>query len=262
MVVENKAGASGTIGSLAVANSPADGYTLQMATADSHSIAPHVRKLPYDGLKSFTPITLVARNAFVLVARPTLEFKDLDRFVAAAKQSPEKYSYGTWGVGSSAHIAVALLENAAGIKLLHVPFQGAAPAITALMGGQIDLLVLGPETASRNRSAGKMNVLAVASAERVTPWLPDVKTFAEYGFNGADSGSWFGIVAPAGLPSAIQTQLSSELVAILKMPDVVQRLEAMGWKVDAGSPSELETFMQAQYERFGKIVRDRAIHAE
>ena len=149
VLVENRPGANGTIGSTAVARSPADGYTLLMANGDTHSISPHIYKaLQYDALKNFDPVALVATASFVLIARPGLAESTLQDVIAAAKRNPKKLTYGTWGIGSAGHVAFAMLESATGTQLVHVPFQGAAPALAALMGDQVDLMIGSPLAAA------------------------------------------------------------------------------------------------------------------
>ena len=264
VLVDNKPGANGTIGSTYVAKAPADGYTLLMANGDTHSISPHIYKsLQYDAIRDFDPIALVATASFVLIARPTLPENTLQDVIAAAKRNPKKLTYGTWGVGSAGHVAFAMLESATGIQLTHVPFQGAAPALAALMGGHVDLMIGSPLAAYQNEPAGKVKVLGVAASRRALPWLPDAKTFAELGVKGAEAGSWYGVVGPANMPPDIRKRLSDEIAASLRDPAVAQPIAAFGWQVATGAnPAEFGPFMKAELDRFGAIVKAKGIEKE
>ncbi len=264
VTVENRPGANGIIGTQFVAKAAADGYTLQMATADTHSINPHVyRNLPYDAQKGFEPVTLVGKVWFALLARPDLQVSNVAELVAAAKREPNRLSYGTWGIGSTAHVAVALFETASGADLLHVPFQGAAPATNAFLGGQLNLIMAGPNNAAVMQKDGRAKVLGYGGPQRAARWLPDVPTFSELGLKGAEGGSWYGIVAPAGVPAAVRERLSREISAILaKDTEVHQKISAFGWEVAGGTPAEFAEFMRAEYERFGRVVRTRGIRLE
>lgn len=263
VTVENRPGANGTIGTTYVAKAAPDGYTLLFATADTHSINPLVYKsLPYDAVKGFEPISLVGTVNFVLLARPTLEYSDLPSLIAAAKQQPGKLSFATWGIGSSAHVALAILEQAAGIQMLHVPFQGSAPAMNALMGSQVDVMVSGgPQTADVNRKAGKVKILGVSGPQRLAA-LPDVKTFGEQGQPEAQAGSWYGFMAPAGLPVPIRDRLAGEIASIVKTPEVAQRIASFGWTVVGNTPAEYSAFLRAELDRYGKVIKSRGIQLE
>lgn len=263
VTVENRAGANGIIGTAVAAKAVPDGYTLLMATADTHSINPHVYKnLPYDAAKGFDPITLVGKLSFVLISRANFEANSLQELVAAAKRKPGGISYGTWGVGSTAHVGVALFESAAGVDLLHVPFQGAGPATNALLGGQIDLYLAGANGAEQMRKAGRVKVFGVAAVQRSANWLPDVKTFAEQGLVGAESGSWYGIMTPVGVPQPIRDRLTTEIIAILKSPEVNQKLVSAGWDVVANTQTEFAAFIRAEFERYGSIVKVKGIQVD
>ncbi len=260
VTVDNRPGANGTIGTTYVAKAAPDGYTLVFGTADTHSINPHVYKsLQYDAIKGFEPISLVGVVNFLLISRPNFEQSDLQSLVAAAKLQPGKISYATWGTGSSAHVAFALLEQAAGIQLLHVPFQGSAPAMNAIMGSQVDIMVTGaPLTADTNRKAGKIKVLGISAPRRAAA-LPDVRTYAEQGVTDAQAGSWYGLLAPAGLPAAVRDRLANETIAILKVPETAKRIEGFGWTVVGNTPAEFSAFLRAELDRYGKVIRSRGI---
>lgn len=260
VVVENRAGANGIIGTGAAAKMPADGYTMLFATADTHSINPHVySNLPYDALKDFDPLTLVGRTSFVLISNARFGPNTLKELIALARKEPGKISYGTWGVGSTAHLGMALLESVAGIELLHVPFQGSGPATNALLGGQVDLYLSGANGAAQHRTSGRVKIFGIAGKERSSSYLPDVPTFAEQGLSGAESGGWYGILMPAGAPQAIRARLSGEIAAIVRTPGVTQKLVASGWDVVTLQQADFGALMRSEYERYGKIVQARGI---
>lgn len=255
VTVENRPGASGAIGTANVAKAPADGYTLLFGTADTHSINPHVYKsLPYDALQGFVAITLVGTVDFALIQSIALPYTNLRELVDAAKKQPGTFTYASWGKGSTAHVGFVALEEAAGIKLLHVPFQGAAPALNAVLGSQVDLMLTGAISAENQRKAGKVRILGTSGDHRL-PWIPDVPTFAEQGVPNAQSGSWYGVLAPAGLPDAIRDRLANELVAIVKSDDVSQRIAGLGWNVSGIATKEFAQFIRSEYERYGKIIQ-------
>ncbi len=255
VTVENRPGASGSIGTANVAKAPADGYTLLFGTADTHSINPHVYKsLPYDALNGFVPITLVGTVDFVLIQSNALPYGNLRELVDAAKKQPGTFTYASWGKGSTAHVGFVALEEAAGIKLLHVPFQGAAPALNAVLGSQVDLMLTGAISADNQRKAGKVRILGTSGDHRL-PWIPDVPTFAEQGVPNAQSGSWYGVLAPAGLPDAIRDRLANELVSIVKSDDVSQRIAGLGWNVSGIATKEFAQYIRSEYERYGKIIK-------
>ena len=259
VTVENRPGANGTIGTTSVAKAAPDGYTLIFGTADTHSINPHVYKsLQYDAMKGFEPISLVGIVTFVLIARAGLEQTDLRELIAAAKQQPGKITYATWGTGSTAHVGFAVLESAAGMNLLHVPYQGAAPALNALLGSQVDLMMTGALSADNQRKAGKAKVLGVSGAQRL-PAIPDVRTFAEQGVQDAHGGSWYGMLAPAGIPAAVRDKLATEIVTIVKAPEIAQKIAGLGWGVVGNTPAEFAAFMRAELDRYGKVVKARGI---
>jgi tripartite-type tricarboxylate transporter receptor subunit TctC len=263
VVVENRAGANGIIGTGAAAKMPADGYTMLFATADTHSINPHVySNLPYDALKDFEPLTLVGRTSFVLVSSAKFQADTLRDLIARAKREPGKITYGTWGIGSTAHLGMALFESVAGIELLHVPFQGSGPATNALLGGQVDLYLSGANGAAQYRSSGRVKVFGIAGKERSANYLPDVPTFAEQGLAGAESGGWYGLVAPAGVPQPIRDRLSREIAAIVRAPEVAQKLVASGWDVTPLEQAEFGVLMRSEHERYGKIVKARGIRVD
>jgi tripartite-type tricarboxylate transporter receptor subunit TctC len=262
VVVENKAGAAGTIGAEQAARAPADGYTLLLASAETHAIAPNLRsKLPYDPLKDFVAITPFAINPFVIVARPDFPAGTTKELVALAKAQPGKFSYSSAGLGSTSQMAMETFKGLAGIDILHVPFQGQAPATTSLVGGQTDLQMLPAGNASALRKGGKLKAFAVSTRTRFFD-MPDVPTLAEEGFD-MNFANFFGLVAPAGTPAAATQRLAAESAAALKTPETQAALKKLGLDVyPATSPAEFQKFLEAELVRWGGVIRGAGLKAE
>jgi len=258
--VENRAGASGALGSAYVATGPKDGYRLVTATADSHTINPQVRKnLTYDAVKDFEPIALFAKLSMVWVARTGLPYKDMAEVVAGAKQHATPLNFGTWGIGSTAHLAGALLEMASGLNMNHVPFQGASPAVTALGGGHIDLMPSSRVSAASMRAAGKIKVLGVASSKRAGGDLADVPTLEEQGIRGAESSSWYGLMAPKGIPEDVRVRLTTTVIKVLAMPDVKDKIAATGLDPVTLTGADFQDYLRQQWDITGRVIRTKQI---
>ncbi len=263
VVVENRPGASGSIGTGVAAKAAPDGYTLTVATPDTHAINPHLFKsLAYDPLKDFEPLVMYGRVNVVWLARSTLAANNIPDLLALAKASPGKVSYGSWGNGSTAHLAGAMLESAGGVEMVHVPFTGAAPAINALLGGHIDTIVYTPSVAVQHQRSGKAKVLGVAGSTRALPLLPDVPTLAEQGVKGADLGSWQGMMVPAGVPIDVRERLTKEIMAVINMPEVSRFIQDQGLEPVKLPPQEFKAFVQDEYMRYGKIISERRIRTD
>jgi len=260
VVVENRAGASGAVGSAFVASGPKDGYRLVTATADTHSINPQVRKaLPYDAVKDFEPIALFATLSIVWVSRPDQPHKNMAELLGSAKQRSTPWSYGTWGIGSTAHLAGALLETASGINLNHVPFQGAAPALTALGGGHVDLMPSSRTSAASLRAAGKIRVLGVAGDRRATGELADVQTLAEQGIKGAEAGSWYGLMAPKGIPEDVRARLVASATKALASAEVRDKIAGTGLDPVTLTGQEFQDYLHRQWDSLGRVIRSKQI---
>jgi tripartite-type tricarboxylate transporter receptor subunit TctC len=254
-VVENKPGAGGTIGTDFVAKSKPDGYTL-LFTGTPHVIAPWLYKtVPYEPLKDFAPIALIASGPYVLVVNPQLPVHSVKELVAAAKAQPGKIDFASSGNGSAQHLVGALFNSMAGIELNHVPYKGSGPAMQDLLSGQVKVSFAGIPNVMPHVKAGRLRALAVTTPKR-SPDLPDIPTAAEAGVAGYEATLWLNLSAPAGTPTDIIERLYTELVKVLQDAEVQQGFRAAGVESTPRGPKELGVFMQAEYEKWGKVVRD------
>ena len=255
VVVENKPGAGGTIGNNQVAKSPADGYTVLFGiVALVQQIS--LMKLPYDPMKDFAPITRVAISPSVLAAAPSLPVNNLQEFVSLVKANPGKHSIGSYGPGTSAHLQGALLNLQAGLDLTHVPYQGGAPLVTAMIGGQLSSAFL--DAGSSKQHLPKFKLLGVTGSERLT-WLPQVPTLKEQGLQSYEPMGWFALLLPAATPKAVIDKFSAESQRILKLPDVREKIEAMGLIPGGETPESFARIMKSDAEIYGRIISDAKI---
>jgi tripartite-type tricarboxylate transporter receptor subunit TctC len=258
LIIENKPGAGTIIGTQAVATSEADGYTLLMGTfanAVNPSLYP---KLPYDPHKDFTPVALVARSFNIVVVNPASPIKSIADLIAAAKAEPEKLSYGTYGTGTSAHLAGELFKHMAGVNLTTVPYKGAAPAITDLIGGQIQVMFTTVASCAPLVAAGQLRALAVTSAER-SPAFPELPTVSEAGVPGYDAQAWYGLLAPARTPPEIVARLNKS-AAVAVQSEAFKKLSANeGLILVASPPDEFDRYFHAEEERWRKVIQEAGI---
>jgi tripartite-type tricarboxylate transporter receptor subunit TctC len=262
VVVDNRGGASTIIGAELAARSAPDGYTLLLVTATTLSINPQVYpKLPYDTVRDYAPITSAVRVPFVIAAHPSVPANTVPELIALAKAKPGAISYGTPGTASTNHLGGALLETMAGIKLLHVPFKGSGPAMTAVLGGQVQLILTGIATVLPHAKSGKAKILAYCDDAR-HPNLPDVPSTGEAGLKGYQAGTWFGIVTRAGTPQAIVARLNREIVAALAAPDLRDRLVAIGFDVTPSTPEAFAKFIQADMAQTARVIKAAGIRLE
>jgi len=257
VVVENRAGAGGTVGSAIVAKSAPDGYTLLVADNGTHAIAPTLygAKLPYDVFKDFTPIMLAATFPTVIVIHPSVPAADAKEFVALAKSQPGKFTYSSAGTGNGSHLVMDMFRAAAGgLEMVHVPYKGGAPAIQALLAGEVQLTAVSGNTALPHIQSGKVRAIGVASPER-SPALPTVPTFIENGIL-FEGGSWLAIMGPAGIADGVAAKLNQEIAAALGEPETRERLARIGLAVVASSQSGLTDVLQRDVPKWGKAVKD------
>ena len=255
VVVDNKGGASGAIGSDFVSRAAPDGYTLLVAISDTHAINPAVMgQLPYDPQKDFVPVSLMATQPFVLAVGRKTSAKSLAEFVAAAKQKPESITYASNGRGGLQHLAMELFSRAAGIQTLHVPYKGAAPALQDVIGGQVDALFISLQGAGSNFASGNLRPLAIAAPRRLAV-APDVPTFAEAGFPNVTITQWYAMMAPKGTPAGIVDVLNRHLQMALTSPDVADRLKSAGTEPVAGSSEQMRTFLTGEVRKWADLAK-------
>jgi tripartite-type tricarboxylate transporter receptor subunit TctC len=262
VVVENRAGAGGNIGSDYVAKAPADGYTLLGGTISSHAINVSLYpKMPYDPVKNFQPIALIGTLPNVLVVNANSPWKSVQDVVAAAKAKPGTVNFGSSGNGTSQHLAAELFANMAGLKMTHVPYKGSSQAVQALLGNQVDLVFENSVAAMPMIQSGKFRALATTGAKRAAE-LPDVPTMAESGLKGYEIVSWQAIFAPAGTPKPIVDKLSTEIGKIIHQPDVRARLASMGVEPSGAGPTELGNFQKSEVAKWANLIKVANIHLE
>lgn len=261
-VIDNRGGASTMIGADLAAKSAPDGYTLLLATQTTISINPQVfKQIPYDVMKDFAPITPVVYFPYVIAAHPAFQAKSITELIALAKAKPGSIAYGTPGTASTNHVAGALLETMAGIKLLHVPFKGAGPALTATLGGEVPLVITGIATVLPHAKTGRAKILAFCAEKRHPNW-PDIPSTGEAGLKGYDGGTWFGVVTRAGTPPAIVNALNKEIIATLAMPEIKERFTAIGFDIRTSTPEEFSQFIKEDMTRTAKVIKSSGIMAE
>jgi tripartite-type tricarboxylate transporter receptor subunit TctC len=262
VVVEQRTGASGTIGTEYVAKSPPDGYTLALGSMATLCVVPHLyAKIGYDPVRDFAPVTIIAASSFVVDVHPSVPARNLKELITLARANPGKLTFGTAGPGSVSHLGIEMLKSMANVNFLHVPYKGVAPAMISLMGGETDLLYDPVLTSLPHVKAGKIRALAIGAGKR-SPLLPEVPTVAESGVPGFEASSWFGIVAPAATPRDIVTRLHAALVKTISDKEVTQRLLSQGMEPVLNTPEEFAERIRQELPRWGKLVRAAGIKAE
>ena len=254
-IVDNKPGAGGNIGADFVAKSPPDGYTVVMGALSTHAVNPSLYpKMPYDAVKDFAPITLVAVTPNVLVVNPSLSVNSVRDLIAYAKANPGKLSFGSGSNGSAGHLAGELFKADTGTDMVHIPFKGGAPALQALLAGDTQLMFDNLANATAQVKAGKLKALAVTTAKR-SALAPDLPTMAEAGVPGFDISTWFGLMAPAGTPPDVVAKWNADVTRILNSPDMRERLAAQGAEAAPDTPAEFSAFIAAELKKYARIVQ-------
>jgi tripartite-type tricarboxylate transporter receptor subunit TctC len=261
IVVENKGGASGSIASQEVARAPADGYAILECYVATHGTSPAVSKLPYDPLKDFTAIGMMAATSNVLVVGDQVKAGTLKEFIALARARPNGTSYGTTGIGSATHLTMAYLEQQAGISLVHVPYKGAGPALADLVGGQVEAMFPGLTAAIPHIRSGRLRALAISASSR-TPLLPEVPTVAESGYPAFNALQWYGLCAPAHTPRTVVERLNAALNNALANPDVRRRLAEQGADAMPMSPETFTEFLRNDLAKWVRLVKDANLRIE
>jgi len=262
VIVDNRVGANGIIGADAVAKAPADGYTLLMSTPAEVSTNPHLYPdIPYNAERDFAPITLIAITPLVVAVYPGVPAKTIAELIALAKEKPGTMGFATPGNGSTQHLTGEMIMMSAGIKLVHVPYKGAGQSIPDVIGGQVPIGIYGVLTVSQAVKAGRLRVLAVTTPRRSTAY-PGFPTLSESGFPGFDTSLWFGLIAPAATPKDVVAKIHDDVVAVLRLPDVRERIASQGAEIVADTPAEFAAFIAAESAKYANIIKQAGVKLE
>ena len=261
VVVDNRPGGGANIGAEIAAKAPPDGYTLLMNTIAHASAVSLYRKLGYNFLKDFAPVTLLATTPHILVTHPSLPVKSVKELVALAKARPNELVYSSSGSGTPAHLAGELFKHMTGVNMVHVPYKGGGPSMIALLSGEVSLAFATTPSAIAHVKSGRLRAIAVTTARRSLA-TPDLPTIGEAGVPGYDVGSWYGLLAPAGTPKDIIARLNAEAGKALRLPDVKQRLDASGFEALTSTPEEYGAFMRSEVEKWAKVIKAAGIRAD
>jgi tripartite-type tricarboxylate transporter receptor subunit TctC len=262
LVIENRGGAGGTLGTAVVAKAPADGYMLVVGTTSTHVVAPSVyQKLEYDPVKDFAPISLMAVTPYLLVVNPNVPAKTVKELVALMRSQPGKLNYASAGVGSTTHLAMEMLKGASETYALHIPYNGNGPAGTAVIAGQVEILFGSLPAVLPHAKSGRVRALAVGTPKR-SPSLPEVPTVAESGYPGFDASLWLALMAPAGTPAAIIEQLNKEVVSAVASRETSESLDKNGAEPVTSTPAELAAMIREGVSKYAKVVKDAGVKPE
>jgi tripartite-type tricarboxylate transporter receptor subunit TctC len=261
LVIDNRPGASSTIGTDMAAKAAPDGYTLVLVTT-THTVNPSlIAKLPFDTVKDFAPVSLVVSQPNILVVHPSVVAKSVKELVAMAKAKPGGMNFASGGNGSSPHLSGELFNIVAGTRITHIPYKGSGPGVTDLLGGHVQMMFAGPLALEQHIKSGRLRPLALADKRRSTI-LPDVPTMAEAGFPGVETGTWYGILAPARTPPAVVAHVQREIVRILQAADLKTRILNQGVDIVASSPADFEKFIIAEVAKWSRVVKAAGVRAD
>jgi tripartite-type tricarboxylate transporter receptor subunit TctC len=261
VVIDNRGGGGGTIGTEMVARAAPDGYTMVLI-ATGHTVnATLLPKLPYDPVNDFTPVSLLASQSNILVVHPSVPVKTVKELIAYARAKPKAISFASGGNGSSPHLSGEMLKLAGRFEAVHIPYKGSGPAIADLLGGHVQLMFVGPLSIEGHVKTGRLRALAIADGKRMAI-LPDVPTMAEAGYPGIETGTWYAVLGPAGLPANVLERLHASFIRTLGLPDVRTRLGQQGIDIVGSSPAELDRFLRAEIAKWGKVVREAKIRVD
>jgi len=259
VVIDNRSGAAGSIGSAIAASAPPDGYTA-LIVSSTYTINPSLyKKLPFDPIRDLQPVTLIASSPFLLMVHPSIAAKTPRELIALAKT--RKLTFGSGGIGSSGHLAAELFSSMAGIELTHVPYKGAGPALIDTLGGQVNLIMSSIVSGMPYAKAGRLRALAITTRAR-SPALPELPTISESALPGYDFSSWYGLMVPAGTPQPVIGRLHDETVKALKLPDLQQRLASEGCDAVGSTPEQLAAYIKTEMARWAKVVKASGMQAE
>ena len=262
VVVENRGGAGGTVGLDAAAKSPGDGYTLAMGGSSNMAVAPSLyKKLPYDSLRDFSPIINIAHVPYAVGVNPTVPARNVKELIAIAKRKAGNLSYASSGTGSMSSLAAELFKSLAGADVVHVPYKGTAPALTEVVGGQVDMMFADLALIQPLANAGKLRLIAVTGTRRA-PAARDVPTIAESGLKSYDIETWFGAVAPAGVPRDVVSRLNTAIASGLKSSDAIQRLDALGYEPIGGTAEQFAATIKSDIAKYANIIKRAGIKAD
>lgn len=255
VIVDNRAGANGTLGLDLAAKAPPDGHTLVLGQTGNLAISPGLTKVPYDPLRDFAPISLILSSPHVIAVHPSLPARTVKELVALARSRPGQLNYASTGAGSAGHLGVELFKKLTKIDLLHVPYKGAVPGFTDLVAGHVSMMFTSVLSTQSFATAGRVRMVGVASAQR-SPSAPDVPTIAEAGFPGVEVTSWWGLLAPAATPKDIVTRLHAEIVKIMASPDARDRITAIGGDIATSTPQQFSDLIRTEHTKWAQLIKE------